>query len=181
MLNKIKSFGHFCIDNFKFKKCPLKAIEDRKYLVSGEKETILTKNSKDGRYICALCINELEKSIEYKWKIIILKTKNYDIKVGVAKIDTDINSSSPFSFGWYFSCNNLNLLSGPPHNYSRKSNITKISNEILIVMNMKIGALKFIIDNEDKGYSYNDIPLDKPIVPAVILYNKDDMVEIIKC
>ena len=42
-------------------------------------------------------------------------------------------------------------------------------------------TLKFIIDNEDKGESYSDIPIDKPIFPAVLLYNKDDSVEIVKC
>ena len=46
---------------------------------------------------------------------------------------------------------------------------------------MKIGALKFIIDNEDKGYSYNDIPLDKPIAPSVLLDYKNDSIEIIEC
>ena len=42
-------------------------------------------------------------------------------------------------------------------------------------------TLKFIIDNEDKGESYSNIPIDKPIFPAIILYNKDDSIEIIKC
>ena len=48
-------------------------------------------------------------------------------------------------------------------------------------MNMKKRTLKFIINNEDKGDSYTDIPLDKPIVPAVLLYDKDDSVEICEC
>ena len=42
-------------------------------------------------------------------------------------------------------------------------------------------TLKFIIDNEDKGESYSDIPIDKPIFPAVLLYDEDDSVEIVKC
>ena len=46
-------------------------------------------------------------------------------------------------------------------------------------MNMKKRTLKFIINNEDKGESYTDIPIDKPIYPAVFLYNKNDSVEII--
>ena len=29
--------------------------------------------------------------------------------------------------------------------------------------------------------AYTDIPVDKPLFPAVILYDKDDSVEIIKC
>ena len=45
-------------------------------------------------------------------------------------------------------------------------------------MNMKKRSLKFIINNEDKGDSYTDIPLDKPIYPAVCLYNINDSVEI---
>ena len=46
---------------------------------------------------------------------------------------------------------------------------------------MKRRTLKFIIDNEDKGESYSDIPIDKPIFPAVLLSNKDDSVEIVNC
>ena len=46
---------------------------------------------------------------------------------------------------------------------------------------MKKKTLKFIIDNEDKGESYTNIPLDKPIFPAVLLYEKNDSVEISKC
>ena len=46
---------------------------------------------------------------------------------------------------------------------------------------MKKGTLKFIINNEDKGDSYTDIPLDKPLYPSVSIYNKDDSVEINEC
>ena len=42
-------------------------------------------------------------------------------------------------------------------------------------------TLKFIINNEDKGESYTDIPIDKPLFPAVILDNVNDSVEILEC
>ena len=45
-------------------------------------------------------------------------------------------------------------------------------------MNMKKGSLKFIIDGEDKGEAYKNIPLDKPLYPSVLLFFKDDSVEI---
>ena len=45
-------------------------------------------------------------------------------------------------------------------------------------MNMKNRTLKFIINNEDKGDSYTNIRVDKPLVPAICLYSKDDSVEI---
>ena len=47
-------------------------------------------------------------------------------------------------------------------------------------MNMKKRTLKFIIDNEDKGDSYINIPIDKPLFPAVLLYHTNDSVEIIE-
>ena len=43
---------------------------------------------------------------------------------------------------------------------------------------MKKRTLKFIINNEDKGESYTNIPMEKPIYPAVLLYNTNDSVEI---
>ena len=53
-----------------------------------------------------------------------------------------------------------------------------MNNEIVVVMNMKKRTLKFIINNEDKGDSYTNIPIDKPIFPAVILDETNDSVEI---
>ena len=46
---------------------------------------------------------------------------------------------------------------------------------------MKKRALKFIINNEDKGDSYTDIPIDKPLFPAVLLAHQNDSIEIIDC
>ena len=48
-------------------------------------------------------------------------------------------------------------------------------------MNMNKRTLKFIINNEDKGDSYSNIPIDKPLFPAVFLYYTNNSVEIIEC
>ena len=130
-----------------------------------------------------ICEKELDKSKEECiWKIKILKTVNYDIMIGIATIDFDINTASfekNRNFGWYYFCNNGNLYSGRPHNYQNKNIFLKSrKNEIKVVMNMKKGSLKFIIDNEDKGDAYTNIPLDKPIFPSVLLYNTNNSVEI---
>ena len=99
--------------------------------------------------------------------------------VGVAPSDFDINKSDNYNkCGWYFHCNGSYLRSGPPFNYSKNSNLSKVNDEIDIVMNMKKRTLKFIINNEDKGDSYTNIPIDKPIFPAVILNDDGDSVEI---
>ena len=76
----------------------------------------------------------------------------------------------------------LTLYSGPPHNYSCKgTNLNKVNDEITVIINMNKGTLKFIINNEDKGDSYINIPLDKPLAPVVFLYELNDSVEIISC
>ena len=102
---------------------------------------------------------------------------------GVAPIDFDINLSEWNTCGWYYNCLYSSLRSGPPHNCNDKeSGLSKIiSNEIIIIMNIKKRSLKFIINNEDKGDSYTNIPLDKPIFPVVFLGNQDDCVEITEC
>ena len=132
-----------------------------------------------------ICEYELDKSIEeHKWKIKILKTKYKSIMVGVAPIDFDIHSSSYNTCGWYFYCHNSYpyLYSGPPFNYDcQKTNLSKVNDEIVLVMNMKKRTLKFIINNEDKGDSSTNIPIDKPIFPAILLYHQNDSIEIIEC
>ena len=133
-----------------------------------------------------ICQNELEKNRENKWKIKILNSKYKNIMFGVAPIDFNINSSNYTVCGWYLFCFydylNPKLYSGPPHKYNRKeTNLSKINDEIIIIMNIQAGTLKFIINNEDKGDSYKDIPIDKPLFPAIFLYNKNDSIEIIEC
>ena len=180
-LRTLNSFGKIYLNDLYFKTCPKNVNENRVYSLSGENNNILTKTG-DNCWMGALCENELDKSKEeHKWKIKILKTTNKSILVGVAPSDFDINSSSYDTCGWYFYCLNSTLYSGPPFNYGNlKTNLSKVKDEIVVVMNMKKRTLKFIINNEDKGDSYINIPIDKPLYPAVILFNKDDSVEITK-
>ena len=130
-----------------------------------------------------ICENELDKSLEeHKWKIKLLKVTNKYLMVGVAPIDFDINKSNSSTCGWYLYCNNSCLYSGPPFNYGgNNTNLSKVNDEIIVVMNMKKRTLKFIINNEDKGESYTNIPIDKPLFPAVLLYYQNDSVEISEC
>ena len=46
---------------------------------------------------------------------------------------------------------------------------------------MKKGTIKFVIDYEDKGDSFTDIPLDKPLFPSILLRDINDSVQIIEC
>ena len=181
-LGTLNSFGKICLNNYSFKECPKNIKEERAYSLSGESNNIITKTGRD-YWMGTICENELDKSIEeHKWKIKILKTKNKYIMIGVANSDFDINSSYYNTCGWYLYLSNPPALySGPPFNYSHvNSNLSQVKDEVIIVMNVKRRTLKFIINNEDKGDSYTNIPIDKPLYPAICLDNKDDSVEIIK-
>ena len=186
-LEKIKLFGEINNNNYKYKlrQCPKNIKEERKYEISGENGNIITKTGTNRCWMGTLCQKELEKGKIHKRKIKILNsTKDKYIMIGVAPKSFDINSSTHNTCGWYLFCfsgyDNPVLYSGPPYNYNGKNtNLNKIKDEIIVVMDMYKKTLKFIIDNEDKGNSYNDIPIDKPIFPSIILYNKNDSVQII--
>ena len=134
-------------------------------------------------WVRVLCENELDKSIEeHKWKIKLLKTDNKRIFVGVAPIDFDVNSSNFNTWGRYIFCKDSNLYSGPPYKYySKYSGLSKVNNEIIIIMNMKKRTLRLIINSEDKGDTYTNIPIDKSIFPVICFYKPNDSVEITEC
>ena len=179
--NLIKKFGLVYFNNYKFRQCPENIDDNRHYIVTGENENILTKIGKNN-YAGTICEYELDKSKVNKWKIKILNAKYNQIMVGVAPVDFDINTSNHHTCGWYLNCYNLTLYSGPPHKYNgNRTNLSKIEDEILLIMDLKKGTLKFIVNNEDKGNQYTDIPTDKPLFPAVLLYNNNSSVEIIGC
>ena len=115
--------------------------EKRKFILKGENKNIFTKTGIDTYYSGSICENELDKSIEeHKWKIKILKSKYKDIMIGVAPIDFDFNEANYNTCGWYLWCRNSppTLYSGPPFNYkSLKTNLDEITDEVVVVMNMK--------------------------------------------
>ena len=175
----INSYGRVYLNIFKFRECPPNINNNRIYTLSVENKNILTKTGSEG-WMGTICEYELDKSIEeHKWKIKILNVQNNNLMVGVAPSDFDINSSCFNTCGWYYYCCSSTLYSGPPFNYSSKNtNLGKIDNEIILIMNMKKRSLKFIINGEDKGDSYTDIPVEKSLYPAVCLAHTNDSIEI---
>ena len=169
---------------YKFRKCPENIKDERKYEISGEYDNIISKIKFTAYYSGTICVNELEKNCINKWKIKILKTENYDIYIGIASEDFDFNSPLPNknNCSWYFKCKDGCLYSGPPSNLKWfNSNLKKKGNEIIVIMDMNKGTLKFIIDNEEKGNAFENIQTDKPLFPSVLLMNGDDSIQITEC
>ena len=111
-----------------------------------------------------------------------------DTYIGVAPFDIDQNEKDNHKkCGWYFHCYSSSLYSGPPHNYEGKEYGPKIEekgkranlgNGIGVVMNASKGGLSFVLNGVNQGVAYDGIPLDKPLVPCVILGKKKSYVEL---
>ena len=183
---KIQNLGNVVFYNYQyiFNQCPIDIHEKRKFIISGEKSNIITKKLPNFTWTGTTCLYEFKEYTEYKWKIKIVKSETKQIMIGVAPIEFNVEKMDFTDFaknicGWYFYCYDLKLYSGPPHNFINKSSgINYYSDEIVVVMNMNKRTLKFIVNNINNGYQYEDIPIDKPLYPVVCLFNPDT-VEII--
>ena len=124
------------------------------------------------------------------WSIKILNSKSNDgrgICIGVAPSDIDQNQDNSAKGWWYFGCYSSSLWSGTPHNYERKEygprkgygKYVHTGDSVGVVMDTVKGELSFVLDGVNLGVAYEGIPLDKPLVPCVILGYEGDSVELI--
>ena len=125
-----------------------------------------------------------------EWSIKVLKVSSKsDFYVGVVPFDIDQDREGEKGRGWYFSCRTSELYSGPPHKYCEKKygpdkKETKYGkynqkNDVIgVVIDTKLGNISFVLDGKDCGPAYEKIPLDKPLVPCVLLNCAKDSVEL---
>ena len=119
LIDYIKNIGEIYNIDFKYTlKKYLNINESRKYLISGENNNIFTKLGKDGEWTGAICEKELDKNKRYTWIIRILNSKSYNIMIGIAPLDIDVNSSDLIKSGWYYNYSDSTIYSGPSFNYN---------------------------------------------------------------
>ena len=182
-LMNIKNIGNICCNDFiyRFENNSIELNYNRKYLILGEKDNIAKKIVEDNKFILIKTEKYLEPGKVYKWRINILNSKSKIIMVGITQDEINLNVSLNDINGWYFYCYNSSLYSGKPHNYKdKKTDANKVINNIFIIFDMNKGNLDFILDN-NKIEGYTDIPIDKPLYPSILLYDKNDRIEIIEC
>ena len=91
------------------------------------------------------------------------------------------------NYGWYFHCWGSILYSGPPHKYRGKEygprkgygQYVHKGDSVDVVMDTTKGDLSFALNGVNLGVAYEEIPLDKPLVPCVILKCGGDFVELV--
>lgn len=122
-----------------------------------------------------------------RWSIRLLKSRDNGrgISVGVAPFDILLNvANNGNSCGWYFNPSTSTLRSGPPHHFNEKKYSTsynsKKKGDIEVTMSTLTGDLSFSAPGKSiLSTAYKAIPLDKPLVPCVLIYYKGDSIELV--
>lgn len=129
------------------------------------KDVKIPSNKKRGKFFFQ--IDQEHKGGDASWAI---------ADISISKVEKKNNSID----GYYFYLNNSSLYSGLPQKYFNKiTELNMIKKEIKIIINMKSKILKFKIDDEEKEAVINDIPIENPLFPTILLYNKNDSIQFI--
>ena len=175
-----------------WKECPENAIFGRKYVLDKENPRFAIKYGY-GHDFCTIIGNApLPPSRTSSWNINVLKLLKNEARsffVGVAPSDINQNEDNNYEkCGWYLDCYKLELFSGHPHDYRYKNYGPGIEwgggkyfhtgDSVGVVMDTTSGELSFYLNKINYGIAFERIPLDKPLVPCVILKNDGDSVEL---
>ena len=174
-----------------WEKCPGFVEEERKYSVDAKNSRIATMIG-DCNFCTIIGNTPLPLNKVTSWSIKVLETRDNDgrdIRVGIAPSDIDQNEEYLPSKGWYFDCLKSSLFSGPPHNYmwpgkdygprKGEGQYVHTGDSVGVVMDTTKGELSFVVNGMNLGVAYEGIPLDKPLVPCVLLFCEGDSVELL--
>ncbi len=181
LMNSLKNFGKISHKEYKyaFRECPENIENNKKYLVSGIDNNILTKVG-NNCWTGIISKNPLEKNKVHIWKINILESHkdSNSIVIGLAPENFDINKSSYTDCGWYLCCCCGDIFAGGKH-YTTKDKNNKFnlkSKVITLTMNINTNTLTYSIDSDKPVPICNNIPNNKKLYPTVFLRYKDDKV-----
>ena len=172
-----------------WKECPAYVEEKMRYSVDESKRVVTKVNATE--YCTVIGSTPLPQSKVASWSVKILKSKDNDgngICVSVVPSDVDQNRYESFNkFGWHFGCYESMLWSGPPHNYrakeygSRKEvgKYARTGDVVGVIMDTTKGELSFTVNGVNLGVAFEGVPLDKPLVPCVVIKHEGDSVELI--
>ena len=150
-----------------------------------------TKLSEDGLKCLVAGSSSFPLGEATSWGVRVVRSRAGDangIYVGVAPSDAgwdeDVN---PLECGWFLNCYYSTLRSGPPQmlkwkDYGprkEKGRYVRTGDVVGAVMDMRARTLSFVVGGVCLGVAFESVPIDKPLVPAVVLENKDDSVELI--
>lgn len=174
-----------------WKRCPRYVDEWGKYIVTGINSRVVTKTGADCSCWRTTVLGDVPLvggNTINKWSIKVLQSKSdgNSILIGVAPITINQNSGT-WSTGWYLDCFSSTLYSGAPQFYHdrqygpRKSwgKYVLTGDIVDVEMDMKNKKLSFCLGGVEIGVAYDSIPIDIPLVPAVLLGYENDSIELL--
>ena len=172
-----------------WKECPDYVDEENKYSLDEKNPRVATR-VKDYGWCTIIGNTALPLNTVTSWSVKVLESKldGGDIHIGVAPSHINQNEDDNYDkCGWYFYCYASVLCSGPPHEYRGKKygprkergNYIHTGDSVGVVMDTAKGELSFVLNGVNLGVAYEGIPLDRPLVPCVLLGCKGDSVELV--
>lgn len=124
------------------------------------------------------------------WNVKILKGKfmggyNFGCFIGVAPFNINQDSDyNQFECGLYYDCFTRSLFSDDSHciseKFGKENEGPVVEGDVVgLVMDTTKGELSYIFKGKNYGVAFEGIPLDKPLVPCVLLKCIEDSVELI--
>lgn len=178
-----------------WKACPPGIFPTKVYSVSPANPRVATVVGGEWNDWCNIIGNTpLPLGAVTSWGVKVLRSENGRarfINVGVAPADIDQEGVGNYEkCGWYFDCFFFTKQAGPPHNYEfpgkaygphRDHKVTYVrpGDSVGVVMDTTKGELSFIVCGKNYGVAFDGIPLDKPLVPCVIMQRKGNSVELV--
>jgi len=111
---------------------------------------------------------------------IVHHTSNSQSMIGVAPFGEKITTGWS---GWYFMTISSTLYSGPPMNFSslKYANTGALvsGSTVKVRLNMNTKTISFVINGVDCGVAYSNIPVDIELCLSIMIFYKNDSVEII--
>lgn len=186
-----KNYGEESIIDFHWKESPYAQNDKRWYEIPVRSSyEVVNKNN----YLCMVtttvpCLRDA--TLDVTFRITGMKKKGRSMFIGISQdgIDQSFGNNYVMS-GWYLHCFDGTLYSGQPHNYGfpgkkyfknsdDKPPRLKEGSTVAMDFDLTLGTLSFDVDGNSPGIAYENIPLDKPLYPTVILCSKGDSIEII--
>ena len=163
-----------------------------KYSVDEKNHRIATVFAGVDMSYCTIIGNaSLPTSKVTSWCIRILNSEENNgicIYIGVAPSDINRYRIDNWNkYGWYIGCYSSALWSGPPHNFNTKpygprkeqGKYIRTGDSVGVVMDTAKGELSYVLAGINHGVAYEGIPLDKPLVPCVLLGHMANSVELL--
>ena len=162
-----------------WKECP-EIFYERRYSTSEENSMVVTKEGKCEVAVVGSAALPLNKTTCWNVRVVASRDESGEsIYVGAAPSDIDQGADGNYrTCGWYLCCYNSTLWSGPPHRYTGKEygqrkgegEYVKNGSVVGVLMDTTKGELSFAVNGVNLGVAFDGIPLDKPLVPCVVLY-----------